>query len=220
MIDIKKVSVMNLDNAIRGMRNAHESWDKSDSSYCTCISPNCDECRIFNKEECVFFGSTPYMIGEKDLGLARSLVKAGTDHSKFMRQILVSMDITAPRLWWCEADTYKVATVANSTSTMHTLTKAPITKELFSFNEDTTATNEIVQWCEYYRLMYKKTGDKKYWRTLIEILPQSFNQSRTWTANYQVLRNIYKARKGHKLEEWNKFVEVIETLPYSELIIM
>ena len=145
-----------------------------------------------------------------------------------MRQIYVGMDITAPLYWWKEADTYKVATTANSESTMHTLMKEPITLDMFSFDGMAPEGEgkdwvcdliTIVHLCETYRLKYIETKDKAYWRRLVQILPNGWNQMRTWTANYQTLRNIYFARRNHKLKEWHQFCEFIETLPYAKELI-
>ena len=211
MIKFNNINAFNFKGAIRGMRNPLESWDKSDSS---------DD-----------------IIGEKDLTLAQKLIGAGADDSKFLRQIFISMDITAPLYWWKEMDTYKIATVANSTSTMHRLTSKPITKECFSFDSKndilvvdhyenevwhTSMANiidELIKTLENLRQRYLKTKSESYWRALIQLLPESWNQTRTWTANYQVLRNIYFARKNHKLSEWREFCKMIEELPYSKELI-
>lgn len=191
-------------------------------------------------------------IGKKDLELAQRMILAGTDESKFMRQIFVSFDLTAPLYFWKEFDTYKVGTVANSCSTMHKLDSTPIYPSNFSFDgvekdlavdwqgwpidewpeDDKIADpefiphshieeiqNQIVENCEYLRLMYKKTGDKQYWRALVQILPNAWNQKRTITLNYQVLRAMYFARKNHKLTEWHEFCKWIESLPYAEELI-
>lgn len=162
------------------------------------------------------------MLGPKDLGLAQRMIKGGPEEAKFLRQIFVSMDITTSIFHWKEIDTYKVGTTANSCSTMHTIHKTPITKEMFSFSNfgfTENMINNIIKNCEELRQAYNDTGDKRYWRALIEILPMGFNQKRTWTANYQVLRNIYFQRHHHKLEEWNEFCEVIESLPYGKELI-
>ena len=205
MIEVKDKRIFNVDGAIRGMRNPLNSWDGSDS---------------FHEPE-----TNAFIIGEKDLRLAQKLILSGTDHSKFMRQIFVSMEINAPLFWWKEADTYKVATVANSTSTMHTLATTPITKECFSFDdelEEIGADNmidELIDNLEYLRKCYLKTQTKIYWRALVQMLPEAWNQLRTWTANYQTLRNIYFARKNHKLNEWKDFCQEIEHLPYAKELI-
>ena len=191
-------------------------------------------------------------IGKKDLELAQRMILAGTDESKFMRQIFVSFDLTAPLYWWKEFDTYKVGTVANSCSTMHKLDSTPIYSNNFSFDgvekdlavewqgwpidewpEDDKVIdpdfiphshieeiqNQIVENCEYLRLMYKKTKDKQYWRALVQILPNAWNQKRTITLNYQVLRAMYFARKNHKLTEWHEFCKWVESLPYAKELI-
>lgn len=162
------------------------------------------------------------VIGPKDMELAQRMINGGTEESKFMRQIFVSMDIDAPLFWWKEMDTYKVGTVSNSCSTMHKITSAPITMENFSFGpyvEFYPAYKTIIDYCEKLRLKYLETKDKRYWRALIEILPEAWNQKRTWTANYQVLRNIYFQRRYHKLEEWHQFCDAIEKLPYGKELI-
>lgn len=222
MIKCENISVMNFAGAIRGMRNPMNSWDKSDSNWCYYINDiNCDECVL--DHSCFkqyFTNDGGYIVGPNDLKLARNLVKAGSDERKFLRQIFVSIDITAPLFWWKEMDTYKVATVSNSTSTMHKLTSYPLTENDFSLENCNGVcgqfAHELVQECEYLRLKYLETKDKQYWRALIEILPESYNQTRTWTANYETLRNIYHARKNHKLQEWRDLCEIIESLPYAK----
>ena len=203
MILINEIEVSNFKGAFRGLRNPLNSWHLSDS---------------YTDEN----GS--YILGEKDLDLARRMIKGGPDESKFLRQIFVSMDITAPLYWWKEMDTYKVATVANSTSTMHKITSKEITEDDFSFDNDwdlifNLAKASIVESCENLRQKYLNTQDKRYWRALIQLLPEGYNQTRTWTANYQVLRNIYFARRNHKLIEWHTFCEEIEKLPYAKELI-
>ena len=203
MILINEIEVSNFKGAFRGLRNPLNSWHLSDS---------------YTDEN----GS--YVLGEKDLDLARRMIKGGPDESKFLRQIFVSMDITAPLYWWKEMDTYKVATVANSTSTMHKITSKEITEDDFSFDDDwdlifNLAKASVVESCESLRQKYLNTQDKRYWRALIQLLPEGYNQTRTWTANYQVLRNIYFARRNHKLIEWHTFCEEIEKLPYAKELI-
>ena len=163
-----------------------------------------------------------FYFGPKDLKLAQSLVRAGTDEAKFMRQIFISVDITAPLYWWKEMDTYKVGTVANSTSTMHKLSSRPIEINDFSFDKEFHSYHmiqNIVKDCEFLRQKYIETKDKTYWRALIQLLPESYNQTRTWTANYAVLRNIYFARRNHKLTEWREFCQWIESLPWTKELI-
>lgn len=179
------------------------------------------------------------VIGPNDLALAQKLIQAGTEHAKFMRQIFVSVDITAPIFWWKEMDTYKVGTAANSTSTMHKLTSTPITINDFEITTDKNLITskgtiphgdsyelviedyweDIITMCENLRQKYIATNDERYWRALIEILPQSYLQTRTWTANYAVLRNIYFQRKNHKLKEWSLFCDWIKKLPYGKELI-
>ena len=177
-------------------------------------------------------------LGPKDLKLAQTLITAGTEHGKFLRQIYVSMDITAPLYWWKEMDTYKIGTTADSQSTMHKLTAREFTKEDFSFDNSDLVINkytiphggeteiifddyieDIIDMCNYLRLKFKETNDIAYWRALVQLLPSSYNQTRTWTANYAVLRNIYFQRKNHKLTEWHEFCDQIKTLPWAEELI-
>lgn len=215
MIKFENTEVMNFEGAIRGMRNPLNSWDKSDSYY------DIDDMAIVSRG---------YIIGPNDLDLARRLIKAGSDHRKFLRQIFVSVDITAPLYWWKEFDTYKVATVANSCSTMHKIHAKPIELSDFSIDdfyiEDegldlSDYFKNVVADCESLRRKYLETKDKKYWRGLIQLLPESYNQKRTVTLNYETLRNIYGSRHGHKLSEWSTgFMEWIESLPYAEYLIM
>lgn len=222
MINITHIEVFNMNNAFRGLRNPLNSWDKSDSDCSHCMKIN----KHRDRESCDIY------IGPNDLKLAQRMIKAGTDESKFMRQIFVSMDIEAPLYWWKEMDTYKVATVANSCSTMHRLTSSPITKDCFSFDNNNLTQLEteeylkckdiiesVIENCEWLRQQYLKTKDKRYWRELVQLLPNAWNQKRTWTANYQVLRNIYFARRHHKLQEWHDFCDMIEKLPYSKELI-
>lgn len=252
---IENVSVMNIENAIRGMRNPLNSWDKSDSGYGCCYTTNhekfvlCKDCEKLNKfeEECLSKKTPYYLVGEKDLELAKKLVKAGSSDRKFLRQIFVSMDITGPIFFWKELDQYKVGTTTNSQSTMHRLASTPITLDCFETGDydcdlpvdklDQSGLTEYGKECgfvdhwhigsfvdemidklEELRVMYNKTGDKAYWKELIRWLPESWLQTRTWTGDYETLRAIYHQRKSHKLTEWHTFCRAIEDLPYSELI--
>ena len=204
MIDFNRVYVMNLENAIRGARNPMNSWARSDSYY--------DE-------------NGQYILGENDLSLAKRLRNAGTsDHRKYLRQVMLSVDITAPMYWWKEYDTYKVATVAKSTSTMHKIHSKPFEIEDFSHDHLTEnglkVLKGLVDEMEKIRLEYVETKDKALWYDLIQLLPSSYNQMRTCTLNYETLINIYKSRKHHKLEEWRSFCEWIETLPYAKELII
>jgi hypothetical protein len=203
MIKIEKASVMNFENAIRGARNPLNSWAKSDSYY-------------NEKGE--------YVLGENDLALAKKLAKAGSDHRKYLRQIMVSMDITAPLYWWKEFDTYKVGTVANSCSTMHKIQAKEFSRDDFScdrMSEDCLAVlDTVIAYLESERLKFIETKEKEHWHNMIQLLPSSFNQMRTVTMNYEVLINIYYARRHHKLAEWHTLCDAIENLPYASDLIL
>ncbi len=202
MLKVERISVMNLENAMRGARNPLNSWDKGDSAY--------DE-------------KGNYILGENDLSLATRLCEAGSDHRKFIRQILVSMDITAPMYWWKEFDTYKVGTVANSTSTMHKIHSNKFELDDFSTDHMTSESlmefDRFVAYLEEVRQRYLATKDKRYWYDMIQLLPSSYNQMRTVTMNYEVLVNIFYARRSHKLDEWHTLCDVILTLPYARELI-
>lgn len=235
MLKIENTEVIGWEAAIRGMRNPKNSWEKSDSTFSD----------VFDDYENLH---SYYMksadIGKNDLDLMTRLRNAGTDHRKFMRMIAVYLDITAPLYWWKEFDTYKVGTVANSCSTMHKIAAKEFTMEDFScehlIDYDLYSCNEVdgpvingaphigcgglqllnltINVLNYYRGKYLATKDKEYWWQLIQLLPSSYNQRRTIMLNYEVLANIYKSRRNHKLDEWHTFCDWIETLPYSELI--
>ena len=213
MIKIEHTDVYGFEAAIRGMRNPWNSWEKSDS-YPTYIE---DE-HTLQRAPFEFF------VAEKDLALMKKLVSAGTDHSKFMRMINVTCDITAPMFWWSEYDTYKVGTVRNSCSKMHTIHIKPFDIDDFTHEgcDKIPAAIDTLMYvvgeCEHLRKLYNDTEQKKYWRAIIELLPESFNMRATVQLNYAVLRNMYHARKNHPLDEWKDFCRWIETLPYSELI--
>ncbi len=202
MLKVERISVMNMENAIRGARNPMNSWAKMDSYY--------DE-------------EGNYVLGENDLSLARRLAVAGSDHRKFLRQIMVSMDITAPLYWWKEFDTYKVGTVANSTSTMHKIQAKEFTREDFScdrLTEDALAIlDSVISFLEGERVKFIETKDKACWHNMIQLLPSSYNQMRTVTMNYEVLINIYYARRTHKLAEWHTLCDAIMGLPYAAELI-
>ena len=212
MIEIKNVEVAGIETAIRGMRNPLKSWDKADSW-----------------EEV-----HEYKVGDKDLNLAAKLAAAGPDHGKLLRQIYVGADIKAPLYWWKQMDQYKVGTTTNSESTMHRITKDPISVENFSIDEDTVhlaidgaytvgdAWLDMSTYLELLRLkaLYDEEDSDKYWRALNQLLPQGYLQMRTWTGNYAVLKNIYHARRHHKLEEWHDFCRWIATLPYAKELII
>ena len=227
MLEFEHTQVMNFEGAFRGMRNPLNSWDKSDSFSCRDFDIDCGCCP--RPEMCKW----DYVIGEHDLALAQKLIKAGSDHRKFLRQILVSVDITGPLYWWKEFDTYKVGTVANSCSTMHKIHNKPIEVSDFSFDnmvidfetgdqplDFSVLYGRVIEDCEMLRRRYIETGDKKYWKALIQLLPESYNQRRTITLNYEVLRNIYGSRHNHKLTEWSEdFMAWIDSLPYAEELI-
>lgn len=206
MIKFDKTSVMNFENAIRGARNPMNSWDRMDSYY--------DE-------------NNNFILGENDLSLATRLRSAGTaDHRKFLRQIFVSVDITAPLYWWKEYDTYKVATTTNSTSTMHKIHTKKFELDDFSHEHLTKygleTLQELIKALESFRLWYNDDmgNPKQEWYNIIQLLPSSYNQMRTCSLNYETLINIYKSRKNHKLDEWREFCKWIETLPYSKELII
>ena len=203
MIRITNISVMNFENAMRGARNPMNSWARMDSYY--------DD-------------EGNFVLGDNDLSLASRLAKAGSDHRKFVRQIIVSLDISAPFYWWKEFDTYKVGTVANSCSTMHKIQAKEFTREDFSCEkmseEGLAVLDSVIAFMERERLAFIETKDKAHWHNMIQMLPTSYNQLRTVTLNYEVLINIYKARRYHKLDEWKIFCAEIEKLPYAKELIM
>lgn len=203
MIKLERVDVMNLENAIRGARNPMNSWHRMDSEY--------------NEEG-------DYILGANDLDLGQRLCRAGSDHRKFLRQIFVSVDISAPMYWWKEYDTYKVGTAANSTSTMHKIHSKPFERDDFShdhMNESSLKVLDVViEELESLRGNFNETKDKVYWYSMIQLLPSSYNQMRTCTMTYENLRNMYNARKNHKLQEWHTFCDWVETLPYAQAFII
>lgn len=227
MIKIENTEVYGFESAIRGMRNPMNSWDKSDSFH------NCKDYDVCIGD-CGLWCSGA--IGDNDLKLMKNLVKAGSDHSKFMRMITVTCDITAPLYFYKEWDTYKVGTVRNSCSTMHKIHSKRFEREDFSIehlencaypkkrpslNGEThwmVCMDNIISSLNVARELFLSTGDKKYWWQMIQLLPSSYNQRSTVQLNYAVLRNMYHARKNHKLDEWHTFCEWVESLPYSELI--
>ena len=196
MIKFERLSVMNFENAMRGARNPLNSWARMDSYY----------------------EDDQFHFGPNDLDLAKRLTKAGHDHRKFVRMIFVSVDITAPIYWWKEYDTYKVGTVANSTSTMHKIHSKPFEMSDFSTDHMTDEAKKVMEYVienlEQIRLKFVETKDKKYWYDLIQLLPESYNQMRTCTFNYENLANMYYSRKNHKLDEWREFTAWAEELPY------
>ena len=224
MIKIENTEVIGWEHAIRGMRNPMNSWEKSDSGFCDTIGDKYGN--IIRPEN--------YRVGPNDYDLMTRLRNSGTDHRKFMRMITVYLDITAPLYWWKEFDTYKVGTVANSCSTMHKIHDKEFYEEDFSFERLESGYEEYkgddamhTAYCSMQntihalnrlRYMYNITKNKKYWYAMIQLLPSSYNQKRTVMLNYEVLANMYKSRKNHKLDEWHVFCDWIESLPYSELI--
>lgn len=214
MIKLEKADVFGWESAFRGMRNPMNSWDKSDTNY--------------NRMRFHYYGcdisesTTSPEIGPNDLALMKKLVKAGSDHSKFMRMINVTLDITAPLYWWKEYDTYKIGTVANSCSTMHKIHTKELTLDDFShehLNQFGIAhLNQLIRFLNYNRDAFAGTKNVDDWWQIIQLLPTSYNQKRTVQLNYAVLRNMYRSRKNHKLDEWRTFCEWVEKLPYSELI--
>lgn len=226
MLKISNFEVMGWEHAIRGMRNPMNSWEKSDS--CTQGYVWCNEFCGHPVSGCD--RESGLYLGPNDLGLMKRLRNAGTDHRKFMRMITVYVDITAPLYWWKEFDTYKIGTVANSCSTMHKIAEKEFERADFSYEylfdfmrgdikylpiEVLDITIEFLNMC---REKYIKTKDKEYWWQMIQLLPSSYNQKRTVMLNYEVLANIYKSRRNHKLDEWRTFCDWIEELPYSEVI--
>lgn len=202
MLEIPFSKVMNMDLAIQGARNPLNSWDRGDSYS------------IFNL----------FVMGPNDKKLCRQLCKAGSDHRKFLRQIFVSVDIIAPLYWWKEFDTYKIGTVANSCSTMHKIHSQAFSLDDFSHDKMTESMervlDSVIDNLELARTAYIETKDKQFWWDMIQMLPSSYNQRRTVTLNYEVLINIYYARKSHKLDEWHVFCDWIKGLPYAELLIL
>lgn len=222
MIKIENTKVVGWEEAIRGMRNPMNSWAKSDSGW------ESDYFNTTNYDSRTYVecnGEDSYFLGPNDAGLMMKLRNCGTDHRKFMRMITVYMDITAPLYWWKEYDTYKVGTVANSCSTMHKISANEFTLDDFShehLQEDAIAVLELViHTMNVHRVWFNKESrdDPKIdWWQMIQLLPSSYNQRRTVMLNYEVLANIYKSRKNHKLDEWRTFCEYVKTFPYSELI--
>jgi hypothetical protein len=237
----EQTQVMNFEGALRGMRNPLASWHKSDSDfnkddYCVSSNPeeNCTDCEYFQG-----FGFPCFKIGPNDMDLARRLISGGTEHRKFLRQIMVSVDITAPLYWWKEFDTYKVGTTANSTSTMHKLASTPITLDCFEtddFVEDlvyfthdgdtltdytvSDIAQNMIEDLEALRQKYNETKDKRYWKELVRWLPNGWLQTRTVTMNYENLRSMYHQRENHKLTEWHSFCDWVKSLPYAQELII
>lgn len=225
MIRIENTGVYGFEAAIRGMRNPMNSWEKSDSYPAV----DCGKCGKIEREGCCpaegrdCTGFYCYEIGKNDFALMKSLAAAGPDHGKFLRMITVTADITAPLYWYKEYDTYKVGTVANSCSTMHKIADKEFTLDDFSheyLNEKSLyMLNDTIQYLNAVREAFIETKDKHYWWQMIQLLPSSYNQRRTVQLNYAVLKNIYHARRNHKLDCWVQFCQFIETLPYAKELI-
>lgn len=207
--------------AFRGMRNPMNSWAKSDSSYC---SEECDDCEragfCEGSAQMMYCKPTEqglFILGREDLKLAYKLIRGGREHRKFLRQIQVWVDITAPLYWWKEFDTYKVGVTANSTSTMHKLASTPITRDCFEISDSSDSIGDnIIDNLEHFRRSYNATGNKSMWRALIQWLPESWLQTRTVNMNYENVRNMIHQRKNHKLTEWSvDFINWAKSLPYS-----
>lgn len=219
MIKIEKVKISGIEEAIRGMRNPMNSWDKSDSALIHIEDPETGNTALFD-----------VLLGDDDKRLMLALNTGGTSHSKYRRMMVVWCDITAPLYWWKEFDTYKVGTVANSCSTMHKLSERDLTMDDFSceclYSEQIPGRlfssrallQTVISVINQYRHDYVETGDKGFWWQMIQLLPSSYNQKRTVMMNFEVLAKIYEERKGHKLDEWNDFCKWIETLEYADLI--
>lgn len=238
----ENTDVWGFEHSLRGMRNPKNSWHKSDSHYGCDDEKYCDKCHDIGEYCFGYKGNDNYIIGKNDMKLAQTLIKAGNEHRKFMRQIFVSVDITAPLYWWKEFDTYKVGTVANSTSTMHKITSQSITLDCFEIDDhekdlkclETYDSNievdystvdfevhKFINFLENLRQKYLETKDKRYWKELIRWLPESWLQKRTITMNYENVRNMYFQRRNHKLTEWSEsFIKWVESLPYAEELIM
>ncbi len=212
MIKVENIDVCGFEHAIRGMRNPMNSWDNSDSEYRKGIDGMSIDASMANN----------YQIGKYDLDLMKRLYKAGTEHRKYLRQIFVSMDITAPLYWWKEFDTYKVGIVSNSCSTMHKIHAKEF--ELDDFSHEHLLRSALdnlsgtIETLNKYRVVYLESKDKAYWWQMIQLLPSSYNQKRTITMNYENVMSIIHQRSGHKLDEWNEFVEILKNLPYVKEI--
>lgn len=223
MIKIENTEVMGWEHAIRGMRNPLESWIRMDSYKPPCLCCPRDGVEPYEEHDVTVL---PYVLGENDHDLMMRLAKAGAEHAKYRRMIVVYADVTAPLYWWKEYDTYKVGTVANSCSTMHKVTAKQFDLQDFSHEHLTIASSvalqEVIYHLNYWRAKYEAAETeeikKECWWQIIQMLPSSYNQKRTIMLNYEVLANIYRQRKGHKLDEWQEFCKWAEQLPYSELI--
>ena len=240
MIKVENIAVYNFSGAFRGLRNPMNSWDKSDSHYCyetdcnTCSSAFvdkehgsiiCENSLVYNNK-CMTYPED-YVVGPADMELAQRMIRAGASDSKFLRQIFTSMDITAPLYWWKEMDQYKVGTTTDSCSTMHKISAKRFEREDFSIEHLTNCDehhwmvcmDNVISALNVAREKYLETKDKKYWWQMIQLLPSSYNQMRTWTGSYANLRNIYFQRKSHKLDEWQDFCNKLKDFPYGKELI-
>lgn len=235
----ENTEVWGFEHALRGMRNPKNSWDKNDTLVYNINDDSLPAETYFLHSYSTDSNGNTVFIGPNDMKLAQTLIKAGPEHRKFLRQIFVSVDITAPLYWWKEMDTYKIGTTANSTSTMHKLTSKPITLDCFEiddFNEDLEyyqgntvgmLSDLLIEQLEFLRQKYLDTKDKKYWKELVRWLPESWLQTRTWTANYEVIKSMCHQRRNHKLNEWSgiddstkdNFIAWARTLPYAQYFI-
>lgn len=222
MIKIERTETYGWEAAVRGMRNPKNSWDKSDSHYCwepQYPGSGCFGCELNSDHNCRV---DKYIIGKNDFDLMKTLAAAGNDHGKFLRMITVTVDLTAPLYWWKEFDTYKVGTVADSCSTMHKIHAKKFDRSDFSMEHLIPRMKEVMDVTianlNACRGNFLETKDKTWWWQMIQLLPSSYNQKRTVQVNYAVLKNMYHARKNHKLDEWHEFCRWVEALPYSELI--
>ena len=222
MIKIERTETYGWEAAVRGMRNPKNSWDKSDSHYCwepQYPGSGCFGCELNSDHNCRV---DKYIIGKNDFDLMKTLAAAGNDHGKFLRMITVTVDLTAPLYWWKEFDTYKVGTIADSCSTMHKIHAKRFERSDFSMEHLIPRMKEVMDVTianlNACRGNFLETKDKTWWWQMIQLLPSSYNQKRTVQVNYAVLKNMYHARKNHKLDEWHEFCRWIEALPYSELI--
>lgn len=212
MIKVENIDLWGFEHAVRGMRNPMNSWNKSDSCYTADIP---EDVSIFQ-----YYPDWKYKVGKNDLALMHRLFEAGTEHRKYLRQIFVSMDITAPLYWWKEFDTYKIGVTANSCSTMHTIHTKEFTMDDFSHEHclDNNMIWSVVYDLNKWRKLYLETKDKKYWWQMIQLLPSSYNQRRTVTMNYENVFNIIYQRSAHKLDEWKEYTVILADLPYVDEI--
>lgn len=228
MIKVENVDVWGFEHTVRGMRKPLASWDRSDSCYCE--DTKCFGCRMYHEDGChrPLLGrrdrdDNVFIIGEADMELMQKLYKAGTEHRKYLRQIFVSMDIVAPDYWFKEFSTYRIGVTENSTSTMHCIAKKKFELDDFShehlYDVQRQKLRDLIEELNFSRGCYLKTKSKEDWWQMIQLLPMSYNYKRTVTMNYENVVTIIKQRTGHKLTEWNQYVEILKDLPYVKEII-